>query len=306
MPGFRAYYEEGMVVIVYDLVARLLMLINSTDKHAPEYHIAYNLLQCLREIPHLRIEAAAKRCLTSPATLSRFCTRLGYSNYTVFRKAVQQEMDAIEDENRIKSDILDYPASALAPAVLDSTVLTLRAFRSVIDIEQIKKAAADLLCAKERIIMGPDAVQPAVLDFQMKMFLCGYTVTYQKGIDQAKEDLGPLSKDALLIYLFPVRRLLSSNLNLVKQTSTLLKTPCKKVFITVSPELQVYQPDASCILLPDIADKFNAHTNSILALQCALEMLFITFYQLQLRQKDGAGNAANCEKPVSTGCETPG
>lgn len=261
------------------------MLINSTDKQTPEYHIAYNLLLCLREIPDLRIETAAKRCLTSPATLSRFCTRLGYSNYTVFRKAVRLEMEAIAQEQSKQNDILDYPAAMLAPSVLDSTVLTLRAFRSSIDVEQVKRAAKDLMHASERIIMGPDAVQPAVLDFQMKMFFSGRTVTYQKGVDQARNDFGPLDENVLLIYLFPVRRLLSSNLDLVKQTSTLLKSPCKKIFITVSPELQVYQPDASCILLPDSEDKFNAHTNSIMALQCALEMIYVTFRRMLLKEE---------------------
>ncbi len=209
--------------------------------------------------------------------MSRFCTRLGYSNYTVFRKAVQLELDDMKAENQKQSDIWDYPLSVLAPSVLDSSVLTLRAFRSVLDIEQIKKGAADLLHASELIIMGPDAVQPAVLDFQMKMYLSGYTVLYQKGTNQAKFDLEPLPESALLIYLFPIRQLLSSNLNYVKQTSTVLKTKCKKLFITVTPELQVYQPDAACILLPNMPDQFNAHANSILALQCALEMLYLTF-----------------------------
>ncbi len=265
---------------MFDLVARLLMLVNSTDKRTPEYHIAYNLLQCLQEIPHLRIEEAAKRCLTSPATLSRFCTRLGYSNYTVFRKSVKQEMQAIEEDSQKQSDIWDYPLPVLMPSVLDSTILTLRALRSSLDINQIRKAASDLYHAKDCIIMGPDAVQPAVLDFQMKMFFSGCIITYQKGIDQTKEDISPLPEDTLLIYLFPIRRLLSSNINLVKQTGSLLKTRCKKIFITNTPELKVYQPNASCILLPSMPDQFNAHTNSILALQCALEMMYMTYHQM--------------------------
>lgn len=272
---------------MFDLVARLLMLVNSTDKHAPEYHIAYNLLLCLNEIPNLRIEEAAKRCLTSPATLSRFCTRLGYSNYTVFRKAVKQEMQAIEEDREKQSDIWDYPLPVMMPSVLDSTILTLRALRSSLDIDQIRKAASDLMDAEDCVIMGPDAVQPAVLDFQMKMFFLGHIITYQKGIDQTKEDGQPLLENKLLIYLFPIRRLLSSNINLVKQTNMLLKTQCKKIFITVTPELRVYQPDASCILLPSMPDQFNAHTNSILALQCALEMIYMTFHQM----KKEKGNA---------------
>ncbi len=269
---------------MFDLVSRLLMLINSTDKHTPEFHIANNLLKCLREIPQLRIETAAKRCLTSPATLSRFCTRLGYSNYTVFRKAVLLEIEEIAANNQRQSDIWDYPLSVLAPSVLDSSVLTLRAFRSVMDIEQIKKGAADLLNASEHIIMGPDAVQPAVLDFQMKMYLSGYTVAYQKGIEQPNGEMDPIPETALIIYLFPIRQLLSSNLNYVKQTSALLKTKCRKLFITVTPELQIFQPDAACIMLPNMPDQFNAHANSILALQCALEMLYLSFRQMLQKQ----------------------
>lgn len=273
---------------MFDLVARLLMLINSTDKHAPEYHIAYNLLQCLREIPHLRIESAAKKCLTSPATLSRFCTRLGYSNYTVFRKAVQLEMDNIEENEKRQLEEVRMPLKVSVPSVVDSAVLTLRSFRSRVDVDQFRRAGQDLLDASSRIIMGPDAVQPAILDFQMKMFLSGKTVTYQKGIDQTREDLDPLPEDALLIYLFPVKRLLSSNLNLVKQTSTLLKTRCKKIFITSTPELQVYAPDSSCILLPGMPEQVNSESTSILALQCALDMLYLSYRTLMERQKEQA------------------
>jgi RpiR family transcriptional regulator, carbohydrate utilization regulator len=264
-----------------DLVARLLMIVNSTDNHAPEYHIANTLLKAMRDIPQLRIETAAKQCLTSPATLSRFCTRLGYSNYTVFRKAVQSELEEVAAENKRRSDIWYYPISALAPSVLDSTVLMIRSLRQIMDIEQIKKGAEDLLSAEERIIMGPDAVQPVVLDFQMKMFLSGYNVSYQKyAASESEEDPVLSSESTLLIYLFPISQFLSGNINYVRQTGTVLKTKCKKLFITVTPELQVFAPDAACILLPNIPDQFNTHTNSILALQCALEMLYLTFHKM--------------------------
>ena len=266
------------------------MLLNSTNMNSPEYHIAFNLLQCLSEIPSLRIEEVAKRCFTSSATLSRFCTKLGYSNYTVFRKAVQHEMEDIEKQERNQAKILSLPTNIALPSVLDSMLIALRAFRASLNTKQIMNAAKEIADSPQCVIMGPDIVQPAILDFQIKMYMAGKNITFQKSIpiDSIEESGQILDKDTLLIYLFPVNRLLSTNLELVRTTSALFKMPCRKLLVTASQEVEIFLPDANIISLPTVPNQFNEQSTSLLSLQCALEMVYVAFRHLLAQRAQDA------------------
>ena len=67
-----------------DLIYRLLLFLNSSKENDINYNIAITMLRNIRSIPEMSINKLADICFTSPAAITRFCHKLGYSNLIEF------------------------------------------------------------------------------------------------------------------------------------------------------------------------------------------------------------------------------
>ena len=71
-----------------DLIYRLLLFLNDSREETLNYTIALTMIRNIREIPNMTINKLADMCYTSPAAISRFCRKLGYSSLSEFKKAL--------------------------------------------------------------------------------------------------------------------------------------------------------------------------------------------------------------------------
>ena len=70
-----------------DLIYRLLLFLNSSKDEDINYTIATTMLHNINHISNMQINKLADICYTSPAAISRFCRKLGYSNLSEFKKS---------------------------------------------------------------------------------------------------------------------------------------------------------------------------------------------------------------------------
>ena len=71
-----------------DLIYRLLLFLNDSREETLNYTIALTMIRNIRDIPNMTINKLADMCYTSPAAISRFCRKLGYSSLSEFKKAL--------------------------------------------------------------------------------------------------------------------------------------------------------------------------------------------------------------------------
>lgn len=69
-----------------DLIYRLLLFLNDSRDETLNYTIALTMLHNIKDIPDMTINKLADLCYTSPAAISRFCRKLGYSSLSEFKK----------------------------------------------------------------------------------------------------------------------------------------------------------------------------------------------------------------------------
>jgi Transcriptional regulators len=80
----------GGVLQMKDSKQILLSYIDCTFEKSIYYELAISLLKHERELPHSSIDKIAQMCFVSPATLSRFCRKLGFENYNEFKNNFNQ------------------------------------------------------------------------------------------------------------------------------------------------------------------------------------------------------------------------
>ena len=69
-----------------DLIYRLLLFLNDNREETLNYSIALAMIHNIKEIPNMTINKLADLCYTSPAAISRFCRKLGYSSLSEFKQ----------------------------------------------------------------------------------------------------------------------------------------------------------------------------------------------------------------------------
>lgn len=85
-----------------DIIYRLLLFLNDSREETLNYTIALTMIRHIREIPNMTINKLADICYTSPAAISRFCRKLGYSSLSEFKKALSISINSNFDNNFIR------------------------------------------------------------------------------------------------------------------------------------------------------------------------------------------------------------
>lgn len=74
---------------------RLYSILNNMYQTDTTYLIAEYIIHHMENLESISIYEVAKECHTSVATISRFCRKIGFSDFVEFRDACQEEMDSI-------------------------------------------------------------------------------------------------------------------------------------------------------------------------------------------------------------------
>ncbi|WP_346200306.1 MurR/RpiR family transcriptional regulator [Caldifermentibacillus hisashii] len=90
---------------MYNIMVKLLNIIDSyEDQSATEVLVADYILRNIENVPAMSIYQLAEACHTSPATISRFCKKLGDMSYKELKENCQSVREY--QSNEINKDIL--------------------------------------------------------------------------------------------------------------------------------------------------------------------------------------------------------
>lgn len=159
-------------------IMQLILMMNNHPHDDAEHHLAASILRNFYEVPSLSIEEMAERCYTSSATLSRFCKRLGFKNYVVFRNTFEPKIKQLKQERYIYSGFNAGPTSSTAQRYIEQTINTLINIQHQLDPAELAAATEAIHRANHILLIGTSTLLPTVIDFQYRMLLCERFVHY--------------------------------------------------------------------------------------------------------------------------------
>jgi len=149
---------------------RLISVVNNPFIDEAERQTALRLLQNMRQIPELSIEKMALLCFVSPASLSRFCKRLGFKNYAYFRSLFEMFLDEEEMfKPTYRAQLSADPLNKTFARVVDYHIQAMEALKKQIDFDTVTQAVDAInLCEHAYLICDEDLIA-SVMDFQLQM-----------------------------------------------------------------------------------------------------------------------------------------
>ena len=152
------------------LLMKLLAVVNSQLVDETERVTATNLLKNIRKIPTYSIEQMAQACFVSPASLSRFCKRLGFKNYAYFRSLFEA---GLEEEEIFKPTYNAMTNGAVEfntiQRVITYHINAMVALKEQIDYDMIDQVTQSIFEAEHIYLIGDEYLQPCISDFQLQM-----------------------------------------------------------------------------------------------------------------------------------------
>ena len=164
-----------------EVLYKLLNIVNNNSSGDTEYSIAMGLLKNIVAIGKLSIEQMADKCYTSTASLSRFCRKLGFSNYSLFKSSFNQnpsELLMSSDHNVYYSHLMSE--QKIINRVIEKQINILSTFKEEIDANCISEIIDEINNAEAIYLICNKEVQASIFDFQYKMLLAGKYVEYRR------------------------------------------------------------------------------------------------------------------------------
>lgn len=190
-----------------DLVYRLLLFLNNSKEDTINYTIATTMISNLKDIPDMNINKLADICYTSPAAISRFCRKLGYSNLAEFKK-------------NLSGSLLSFKNGFLKPKGLKSytsredilTSMTMDVKNEIdtvvknMDLIQVDNLIS-LIFQKQRVVFfGTQFSQLISQDFQMSLATTGKFSEVATDVLDQERLADSLTKDCLAVLVSPTGR----------------------------------------------------------------------------------------------------
>lgn len=174
------------------LLMRLVAVVNSQLVDETERFTAVNLLKNIRRIPTYSIEQMAQLCFVSPASLSRFCKRLGFRNYAYFRSLFEANLDEAEifkpTYNALAGETVE---SNVSQRVAAYNISALTQLKEQMDYQMVDQAVDAIHSADHVYLIGDEYLQPSVSDFQLQMIKFNKFIEFLPGwlpSNKAKEN----------------------------------------------------------------------------------------------------------------------
>ncbi|WP_160669966.1 MurR/RpiR family transcriptional regulator [Clostridium sp. C8-1-8] len=181
-----------------DIVHKLLIIINNSNEKDIDYNISWIILQNLNVIPTLSINQLADLCYVSISTISRFCRKLGCTNFSEFKNMlIYEENEYFNPRNKSINMNVNEDATNLVNMAKKNIDLATEALK----IEEIDELASQIHEYKNVAFVGLNTAQTITLDLQGELMVLGKFATVFIDIDQQLENIKSLDKDSLLIIL---------------------------------------------------------------------------------------------------------
>ena len=189
-----------------DLIYRLLLFLNSSKENDINYNIAINMLRNIRLIPDMSINKLAELCYTSPAAITRFCHKLGYSSLMEFKKNIKININI--NEELIKSNTSNYKASRenILENMSSEIVTEINNFKNSLNLKIVDRVI-ELIYSKNNVcIFGTQFSQLMAQDLQRKLANISKLIFHAIDVQDQENLADSLNENSLAILISPTGR----------------------------------------------------------------------------------------------------
>ena len=191
---------------MFELVNRLLHQADLSVAKTMDKSMSHGLLRHYREIPNMRLEEIARECFVSPATLSRFCSKVDHVNYSRLSRAAREDVEYFDEiSQEFVESIKDnegITADGVAMGTLENLTNAMSALRDSVDYDQVVTVAQRLHDSDLSMIIMHKAHRAVVTDFQLNMTLLGKPVFCTSS---TAPDISPISRNRSYCLLYTSR-----------------------------------------------------------------------------------------------------
>ena len=190
-----------------DLVYRLLLFLNKSKDDTIDHTIATTMISNLKDIPTMNINKLADICYTSPAAISRFCRKLGYSNLAEFKNNISGSLNNFKTGFLKPTGLEDFSSRE---DILESMTRDVKNEINIVvknmDLIQVDNLI-NLIHQKNRIVFfGTQFSELISQDFQLSLATTGKIAEVAPDVMDQETLADSLNKDCLAILISPTGR----------------------------------------------------------------------------------------------------
>ncbi|WP_300381456.1 MurR/RpiR family transcriptional regulator [Clostridium sp.] len=187
-----------------DLIYRLLLFLNSSKSNDINYNIALTMLKNIKSISDMSINKLADICYTSPAAITRFCHKLGYSNFIQFKENIKTYIDHYSI-GLMKPNAISYDLSreAMLSNMASEIIMEVEGLKNFLDLKIVDRVVELIYSHSNVCLFGTQFAQLMAQELQRKLANLS-KITYHRSDVQEQERLADnLDENSLVILLSP-------------------------------------------------------------------------------------------------------
>ncbi len=258
-----------------DLIYRLLLFLNSSKENDINYNIAFTMLRNIRIIPNMSINKLSELCYTSPAAITRFCHKLGYSTFIEFKENIKINIDSY-NEGLMKPKSINYGISR--EAMLNNMSLEIineiETFKSFVDLKIIDRVIELIYSSNNVCIFGTQFSQLMAQDLQRKLVNLSKIIYNANDVQEQERMTSELDENSLAILISPSARFTIYHERLWRKIES---SPAKVVVITEKENPHYEKRSDYIIYLPPRNDSNEYVQNHRYDLSYLIEYIYTRY-----------------------------
>ncbi len=183
----------------YENVLHVLTNNLNTSETESERQIAKLLLENFSLIPEVSIETLANKCFISQPTLTRYIKRLGYQNYSEFKRYVIAFVKVLADE--VNYNLFEENETEAIDTSFNETIQSINKTKELLNYQLLSTATEQIYQAKNIVIIGIDYSEIVALDAQLRFMRYNKLMNTAIKTNIQRELIADLKQGDLLIVM---------------------------------------------------------------------------------------------------------
>lgn len=190
-----------------DIIYRLLLFLNSRKNEDLDYTIATTMLHNIKDIPNMSINKLADICYTSPAAITRFCRKLGYSNLSEFKQSTQFNINSYDlGLMRPKAINFSLAREDLLKNMYTEVYKEINSLIENIDFKIVDMVINLIFSSPNVSIFGTQYSQLMAQDLQRRLVNVGKIINHANDVQEQEKLAEDLTEGSLAILISPTGR----------------------------------------------------------------------------------------------------
>jgi RpiR family transcriptional regulator, carbohydrate utilization regulator len=261
-----------------DLIYRLLLFLNSSKSNDINYNIALTMLRNIKSISDMSINKLADICYTSPAAITRFCHKLGYSSFIQFKENIKIYIDNY-NSGSMKPTAISYDLSRedILSNMASEITKEIENLENSLDLKIVDRVVELIYSSNNVCFFGTQFAQLMAQDLQRKLANLS-KITYHGSDIQEQERLADLLDENSLAILFsPTGRFTLYHERLWTKIN---KSSATVVVITEDKKLEYEERSDYIVYLPSYPTKGDYTQRHRYDLSYLIEYIYLRYGNL--------------------------